>query len=53
MTRKQRLRTCGNLMQLMVCTQSERARKMYRRQLEWTLSRLKEKEQPPDDGTTA
>ena len=41
MSRKQRLRTCGNLMQLMCCAQSPAARRVYRRQLERTLGRLR------------
>jgi hypothetical protein len=41
MSRKQRLRVCGNLMQLMCCVQSPAARRMYKRQLERTAARLK------------
>jgi len=41
MTRRQRLRVCGNLMQLMCCAQSPAARRMYKRQLERTAARLK------------
>lgn len=43
MTRKQRLRVCGNLMQLVVFARSSRTRKLYRQQLERCASRLKEK----------
>jgi len=41
MSRKQRLRVCGNLMQLMCCAQSPAARRVYRKQLERTAARLK------------
>jgi len=40
-TRQQRLRVCGNLMQLMCCAQSPAARRVYREQLERTAARLK------------
>lgn len=46
MTRQQRLRTCGNLIQLIECAKSRKAARVYRKQLEKTLSRLKQKEQP-------
>lgn len=46
MTRKQRIRTCGNLIQLIETAKSKRASKVYRQQLERTLARLqKQKEQ--------
>jgi len=41
MSRKQRVRVCGNLMQLMCCAQSPAARRVYKQQLERTLRRLK------------
>jgi hypothetical protein len=41
MSRKQRVRVCGNLMQLMYCAQSPAARRVYRKQLERTAARLK------------
>jgi len=47
-TRQQRLRTCGNLIQMIECAKSRKTAKIYRRQLETTLSRLKQKEQPQE-----
>ncbi|WP_161785201.1 hypothetical protein [Brevibacillus borstelensis] len=46
MTRIQRLRTCGNLIQLIETAKSKQASRIYRQQLERCLSRLKRKEQP-------
>jgi len=40
-SRKQRLRVCGNLAQLMFCAQSPAARRVYKQQLERTAARLK------------
>ncbi|WP_174351787.1 hypothetical protein [Paenibacillus sp. JMULE4] len=45
MTRKQRFRVCGNLIQLIETAKSKRASIIYRRQLERCASRLKQKEQ--------
>ncbi|MBO8164675.1 MAG: hypothetical protein H0Z34_13320 [Brevibacillus sp.] len=47
MTRQQRLRTCGNLIQMIECAKSRKAAKIYRKQLETTLSRLKPKKKQP------
>ncbi|WP_161782222.1 hypothetical protein [Paenibacillus ehimensis] len=53
MTRKQRLRVCGNLIQLIEGATSKRASKLYRQQLERTLSRLKQKKEQPSHRTPA
>jgi len=40
MTRKQHLRTCGNLMQLVAIARTSAARQVYRRQYELAAARL-------------
>jgi len=48
MTRKQRIRTCNRLIRLIEIARTQRASQLYRQQLERTLSRLKQKEQPQE-----
>jgi hypothetical protein len=45
-TRKQRIRTCNNLAELLTISDKKSATRIYRQQLIATASRLKQKEQP-------